>query len=123
MIYSSNFRVRTLESERRRFAKAGCSILLFASVLLLTAVATEAFRPRLRPPIHVRMVASVGMKPEGVRPEFDWVVFYGGKRYELYVLHLTVLGGNVMPLDIDAAVAPYRVKFQLAGEKTALQRL
>jgi hypothetical protein len=29
----------------------------------------------------------------------------------------------VTPLDIDAALAPYRVKFQLAGEPTALQHL
>jgi hypothetical protein len=98
--------------------------LIFACLaLLLITPAAEARRLRAPSlPINVRMVAYVGQKIEGARPEFDWVVEYRGKRYELFVLKLTVLRGGVLPLDIDAAVAPYRVKFQLAGEKNALQR-
>jgi hypothetical protein len=99
--------------------------LVFACLaLLLITPAADARRfhaPSL--PISVRMVAYVGQKVEGARPEFDWVVEHRGKRYELFVLKLTVLRGGVLPLDIDAAVAPYKVKFQLAGEKNALQRL
>jgi hypothetical protein len=71
-------------------------------------------------PIHVRMVAYIGEKVEGTRPDFTWLVTYRGKRYDLYILNLVVLGGRATPLDIDAAVAPYEVKFQIAGDKTAL---
>src|SRR5262245_25635513 len=106
----------------RSMNKSSRSIpLLLCILLFLTAAATQGFRARRVQPVRVRIVAYVGGKLEGVRPDFDWVVAYGSKRYELYVLNLTVLGGSVTPLDIDAAVAPYRVKFQLAGEKTALQ--
>ncbi|MFI5366346.1 MAG: hypothetical protein ACHQ4J_12055 [Candidatus Binatia bacterium] len=97
--------------------------LLFACILVLaTAGAGQARRFQPLAPIHVRIVAYVGKTIDGTRPDFDWPVQYRGKRYELYVLNLTVLGGNVTPLDIDAAVAPYRIKFQVAGEKTALER-
>jgi len=92
----------------------------FACLLLLvTAGATQARMRRVRP-IQVRMVAYIGEKVEGTRPDFTWLVTYRGKRYELYVLKLDVLTGSVTPLDIDSAVAMYQVKFQIAGDKQAL---
>ena len=75
-------------------------------LLLLTAGAAEARMRRVRP-IQVRMVAYIGEKVEGTRPDFTWLVTYRGKRYELYVLKLDVLTGGVTPLDIDSAVAMY----------------
>ncbi len=93
--------------------------VLLACALLVTAGVAEA-RMRRPTPIHVRMVAYIGEKVEGTRPDFTWLVTYRGKRYDLYILNLVVLGGRATPLDIDAAVAPYEVKFQIAGDKTAL---
>ena len=89
-------------------------------LLLVTAGATEA-RVRRVVPVHVRMVAYIGETVEGTRPDFTWLVTHQGKRYQLYVLNLVVLGGGLTPLDIDAAVAPYTVKFRIAGDKTAIE--
>jgi hypothetical protein len=96
--------------------------ILFTCLLLIVLTAgSAAARRRPGPPIHVRIVAYIGEAVEGTRPDFTWQVSYRGTRYQLYVLNLTVLGGRVTPLDIDAAVAPYQVKFQIAGDKTALK--
>jgi len=89
-------------------------------LLLVTAGATAARVRRVRP-IQVRMVVYVGEKVEGTRPDFNWLVTCRGKRYELHVLKLDVLSGGVTPLDIDSAVAMYTVKFQIAGDKQALE--
>ncbi|MBI1814871.1 MAG: hypothetical protein HYR72_07835 [Deltaproteobacteria bacterium] len=88
---------------------------------LLAASASEA-RPRQGGPIPVRMVAYVGEQVEGIRPEFSWVVVYEGEKYQLSVLKLSVLSGPTTSLDIDAAVAPYKVKFQIGGQNTAIKR-
>jgi hypothetical protein len=95
-------------------------LALACFVLGLIAQPVEA---RRRPaPISVRMVASVGELIEGIRPEYTWIVQHHGKRYTLHVLKLTVLRGNVLPSSIDAAVRPYKVQFQLAGQEAAVQR-
>lgn len=96
--------------------------VVFACLLLVVVIAGSA-EARRRParPIHVRIVAYIGEAVEGTRPDFTWLVTYRGKRYQLYVLNLTVLGGGVTSLDIDATVAPYEVKFQITGDKTALK--
>lgn len=95
-------------------------IVWVACALLAVTVGAAEARMRRPTPIHVRIVAYIGEKVEGTRPDFTWLVTYRGKQYELYVLNLVVLGGRATPLDIDAAVAPYKVKFQIAGDKTAL---
>ena len=96
--------------------------LVWACVLsLITAAAADARMHRPRP-IQVRMVAYVEQMVGGTRPDFTWVVSYRGKRYTLYVLKLDVLTGGITPLDIDAAVRMYAVKFQIAGDKKALER-
>ncbi len=91
------------------------------ALVLLTAPAVEA-HVRAAIPVRVRMVAYIGEKVEGTRPDFTWTVSYRGKRYRLYVLSLLVLNGGLTPLDIDAAVSLYQIQFQLAGDKKALQR-
>jgi hypothetical protein len=96
------------------------SVGLLCLLLLVTVQPAQARRRRIVP-LPVRIVAYVGEKLEGIRPEFTWTVTYKGQRYELYVLKLTVLTGGATPLDIDKAVAPYRVKFMLAGRKSALE--
>ncbi len=96
-------------------------VALACLLLLVTATAVDARMRRPRP-IQVRMVAYVGEKVEGTRPDFTWVVSYRGKRYTLYVLELDVLSGTITPLDIDAAVRMYPVQFQIAGNKPALER-
>ena len=93
-----------------------------ACALLLLTTAAAGARMRRAAPVHVRIVAYVGQPLEGARPDFTWTVSYKGQRFQLYVLNLQVLGGSLTPLDINAFVAPYTVKFQLAGEKGALQR-
>jgi hypothetical protein len=92
-------------------------------LLVLVSVEVAGARRGRVVPIHVKMVAYIGEAVAGTRPEFIWPAMYQGKTYTLNVVKIVVLGGGVTPLDINAAVAPYRVKFQLAGERTALQRL
>ncbi|HVO27844.1 MAG TPA: hypothetical protein VMW56_29895 [Candidatus Margulisiibacteriota bacterium] len=97
-------------------------IVLFACAFLVVVTAGSAeARRRVGPPIHVRMVAYVNEPVQGTRPDFTWLVTYKGKRYTLYVLNLTVLNGRVTPLDINAAVNLYEVKFQIVGDKAALK--
>lgn len=96
------------------------TVFLACVVLCVMAGGAEA-RVRRLAPIHVRIVAYIGEKVEGARADFTWLVTYRGKRYQLYVLNLVVLGGRVTPLDIDAAVSPYSVNFQIAGDKTAIE--
>jgi len=93
-----------------------------AGLLLLLSVAGADARMRRVAPLRVRMVVYVGEMVEGTRPDFTWTVTCKGKRYQLYVLKLTVLGGGATDLDVNAAVAPYQVKFTVTGEKTAVQR-
>ncbi len=96
--------------------------VLSACVLLVVVTAGSAeARRRVAAPIHVRMVAYINEPVQGTRPDFTWLVTHKGKRYTLYVLNLTVLGGRVTPLDIDAAVNLYQVKFQVVGDKTAVK--
>jgi hypothetical protein len=96
-------------------------IVLFACALLLVLTAGRAeARRRVGAPIHVRLVAYVNEPVQGTRPDFTWLVTCKGKRYTLYVLNLTVLNGRVTPLDINAAVNLYEVKFQIVGDKTAV---
>jgi len=95
-------------------------ILLAFLLSLITTEAAEA-RRGIVVPIPVRIVAYIGESLEGVRPEFTWTVSYGRRDYQLYILKLTVLNGRATPLDIDAAVAPYQHRFQLAGDKKALE--
>jgi hypothetical protein len=96
--------------------------LVLACMLLALSAGVSDARMRRVIPLHVRIVAYVGAKPEGVRPDFSWTVTYKGERYQLYVVNLLVLSGNATPSGINAALAPYQVKFQMVGEKTALQR-
>ncbi|HUI25930.1 MAG TPA: hypothetical protein VL403_07570 [Candidatus Kryptonia bacterium] len=93
-----------------------------ACLLLLLTAPVAAGRIRIAAPIQVRLVAYVNEKVEGSRPDFEWPVTCRGKRYQLYVLNLQILNGRVTPLDIDAALSPYAVKFIVTGNKTTLQR-
>jgi hypothetical protein len=97
--------------------------VVLVALLVLVSVGAAGARRRRMVPIHVKMVAYVGEVVVGTRPDFIWPAMYHGKKYTLNVVKVVVFGGGVTPLDIDAAVAPYQVKFQLTGEKTAVQRL
>lgn len=97
--------------------------LLACVLVMLAALPALARRIRVTRPVHVRMLAYVGAPPAGARPQFNWLVSLRGTHYELRVMKLTVLSGNVLPGDIDAAVGLYRVKFQLAGTQTAMRNL
>ncbi len=92
------------------------------AVLLLVTVATAHAQRRRLVPLHVKMVAYVGAIA-GKRPEFTWTVMHQRKVFSLNVVRIIMLDGRATPLDIDFAVSPYRVQFQLAGEKSAVQRL
>ncbi len=105
---------KSMTAARRGFTVA-CVLLLFTSGI-------AGARMRRVAPVRVRLVTYVGEKLEGARPDVTWTVTYQGKRYQLYVLNLQVLSGGLTPLDINSAVSFYPVQFQLAGEKTALQR-
>jgi hypothetical protein len=74
-------------------------------------------------PIPVRIVTYVGPPLEGAKPEFTWTVSWKGHDYQLSILKLTVLSGRATPLDISAAVEPYKSRFQLAGNEAALATL
>ena len=96
---------------------------LFPALLLVCLGAVAAHSIQLNLPIAVRITAYVNQKPEGIKPDYDWLVAERGTEYRLYVLNLLVKEGGALPGDIEQAVEPYRVKFDLAGEKTALQKL
>ena len=91
-------------------------------MLILLGVAPADARLRSVRPISVRIVAYIGAKVEGTRPDFDWPVTCRGKRYELYVLNLQVVNGGVSPLAIDSALSPYSIKFNVTGNSAVLQR-
>jgi hypothetical protein len=101
---------------------ARVKMLVLAIALLVTAMPAHA-GPRRAAPIDVKMVAYVGETVAGPRPDFIWPAMYQGKKYTLNVLNIVVFGGGATPLGIDAALALYRVKFQLAGEQNAVRRL
>jgi len=96
---------------------------VLVALLVLVSVGAAGARRRRAVPIHVKIIAYVGEAVAGTRPDFIWPAMCHGKKYTLNVVKVVVLGGGVTPLDIDAAVAPYQVKFQLVGEETAVQRL
>jgi hypothetical protein len=98
----------------------------FVLVVLLAAFAADAARARrfrVDVPIPVRITAYVNEKLEGINPDYEWLVADREGEYMLYVLNLVVMTGSVLPGSINAAVDPYRVKFQLAGAEAALQEL
>jgi hypothetical protein len=88
--------------------------------LIFTALPAHG-RFRVQIPIPVRITAYVNEKLEGIKPDYEWLVADRQTEYTLYILQLTVLTGGVLPGDIDSAVAPFRVKFQLVGQDSALQ--
>ena len=102
-----------------RMTNPGKTLLILLSIGL-TAQVAEARRFGVQPPIPVRITTYVNEKLEGIKPDFEWLVADRKTEYRLYVLNLVVKNCSVLPLGIDAAVAPYRVKFQLAGDKSAL---
>jgi len=95
---------------------------LITVFIVVFAIGVAEARRRPRAPIHIRMVAYVGEKVEGTRPDFEWVAMYKGTRYPLSVLNLQVLGAGVTPLDIDAALRPYSVQFMITGQPSAIKR-
>lgn len=95
-------------------------LVWLALLLLLGAGSASA---RVIVPIGVRISGYVGEKPAGINTPFEWVVARKRTQIRLYVQKLTVKTGQVSASDIDNAVNPYTVNFQLAGEKTALATL
>jgi hypothetical protein len=99
-------------------------LTLGSAVLLALCFITPAHARRgIRIPFQLRMTTYVGEKLEGIKPDFEWLVSHRGKEYTLYVLNLVVMDGRATPLDIDAAVRPYRINFQLAGTTEEIQKL
>ncbi len=94
---------------------------MIATLFLVAAFPAQA--QRRVAPLRVRMTAYVGEKIATMQPEFVWLAGYRGKTYTLNVVNVSVLSAAKSPLALDAALAPYRVKFQLTGEPTALRRL
>lgn len=102
-------------------ASTHAKTLMVATLLLVVAVPAQARRGG--PPLYVQMTAYVGEKIATMQPEFVWPAGYHGKTYTLNVIKVSVLNAGKSPLALDAALAPYPVKFQLRGEPTALRRL
>lgn len=94
-------------------------------VVLVWAVlaAAPTVAQRISVPIAVRITGYVNQKPTDVPTQFEWVVAQERTEVRLYIKKLVVKTGQVSPGNIDDAVNPYHVSFQLAGEKPALQAL
>ncbi len=96
-------------------------LLLVVAVVLETVTAAQARRGIV--PIGLRMTAYVNEKPEGVRPEYVWTVEHKRTKYQLYVLKVSVVRGRALPSDVDRAVRPYKVAFQVVGPASILEKL
>ncbi len=94
-----------------------------AMVALLGTIAEPAHARRARLPLSVRITAYVNAKPEGFNPQFEWVVSHRRERIRLYIQRLFVTTGDASPGQVDSAVDPFQVQFQLAGEAAALEQL
>jgi hypothetical protein len=97
-------------------------MLAIAGLAILATACPAHARGRVVVPIGVRITAYVNEKPQGVRPEYEWTVDHKGTRYQLYVLKVSIVG-RVRPSDIERAVRPYAVAFQLAGPTDTIAKL
>ena len=97
-----------------------CVVASVTCLLALADVAASMGLPLV--PVPVQLTTYIGTPPAGVRPEFSWRVTYKGRPYMLSIVNLRVFSSQLMPLDIDAAVALYTVKFRIGGEKAALRQ-
>ncbi len=96
-------------------------LLLVIAVVLETATAAQARRGMV--PLGIRMTAYVNEKPEGVRPEYVWTVAHKRTKYQLYVLKVSVVRGRALPSDVDRAVRPYKVAFEVVGPAPIVEKL
>ncbi len=108
-----------MEPKAKSFRSGRVMAGMFA-MLLFAAPAAAAGLPLV--PVPVELTTYVGAPPAGVQPQFSWRVTYNDRAYVLNIVNLRVLSSRLMPLDIDAAVALYSVKFRIGGEKAALQQ-
>lgn len=92
-------------------------------LLLAVLPATPSAARRMNLPIAVRITGYVDQKPDGVNVPFEWVVSHKRAEIRLYIRKLTVKTGQVSASDLDNAVDPYPIAFQLAGERGAVQNL
>ena len=114
---SQNSKIQATPVHRSRW------VIVSASVVLLVLAATAGHARRINLPISVRITAYVNAKPEGVNPEYEWVVSHRRDEIRLYIQRLFVKTGDASASKVSSAVDPYPVQFQLAGEKGALERL
>lgn len=98
------------------------SILIALGLLLVLLAATGSARMRGGWPVNVQMQLYVGSAPAGARPQFQWLVADRDGEYQLQIMSLSVIG-NLSALDLDAALRPYRIQFQLAGDLASVRRL
>jgi hypothetical protein len=90
---------------------------------LVVALALSALPCMRRPgaarggmvPYPVKMRGFVGAPPEGAPVLKHWVVRIKQDRFDFAVTQFTILTGRASYSDIAAAVAPYPVAFELAG--------
>ena len=73
--------------------------------------------------IPLELDAYLGTAPEGVRPDYTWVVAHRDQRYTLLLTRLLVRNARTSAMGLDAAVKPYAVAFTLAGTREAIQAL
>ena len=74
-------------------------------------------------PIPLELDAYLGTAPEGVRPDYTWVVAHRDQRYTLLVTRLLVRNARTSAMGLNAAVEPYAVAFTLAGTREAIEAL
>ncbi len=121
MAVRCGYNVLVMNAPRNRLGlRTFCVVAGITGVLALADVATSMALPLV--PVPVQLTTYIGAPPAGVRPEFSWRVTYNGRPYTLSIVNLRVFSSQLMPLDIDAAVALYKVKFRIGGEKAALRQ-
>lgn len=95
-------------------------VLLGTGVVVVQRVAAQR---RGVAPIPLELDAYVATAPQGVQPDYTWVVAHRAQRYTLLVTRLLVRNTRASAMGLNAAVEPYAVAFTLAGTRAAIEAL
>jgi len=94
--------------------------LVLLALVAASPVAAEVLRHGMARPIEARIEGYVGEKPADVVADAKWVISCEGKKYPFHVIRLRIVGGDVSPMNVLTAAAPYPVTFYLRADTPTL---
>lgn len=99
--------------------------VLLAGLVLIPATVrvSEARRRRAVAPIQVRFLTYVADQGGPGEGHVQWRVALDGDKVVLDIADLTIPSGSYTSLDVDTALAPYRLKFTITGHSDDLKRI